>query len=82
MSFTDVTASMVHVHWPSMMLGQRSRRWPNIGSTLVQHAVFLIGTLLILVNSEMEIQRQPSRHKTSNQCWFNFGPPSTTLVQR
>ena len=82
MSITDVTASMVHVHWPSicLMLGQRSRRWSNIDSTLVQHAVFLIGTLLILGNSEMEIK--PSRHKTSNQCWFNFGPPSTTLVQR
>ena len=24
----------------------------------------------------------PSRHKTLNRCFFNVGPPSTTLVQR
>ena len=24
----------------------------------------------------------PSRHNTLNQCWFNVGPPSTTLDQR
>ena len=23
-----------------------------------------------------------SRHKTLNQCWFDVGPPSTTLAQR
>ena len=23
-----------------------------------------------------------SRHNTLNQCWFNVGPPSTTLDQR
>ena len=23
----------------------------------------------------------PRRHKTLNQCWFTFGPPSTTLDQ-
>ena len=25
---------------------------------------------------------KPNRHKTLNQCWFNVGPPSTTLDQR
>ena len=25
---------------------------------------------------------RPSRHNTLNQCWFNVGPPSTTLDQR
>ena len=27
------------------------------------------------------IQRRPWKHETSSQCWFNVGPPSTTLTQ-
>ena len=34
-----------------------------------------------LVN-QLRYSQQPSRHTTLNQCWFNVGPPSTTLDQR
>ena len=37
------------------------------------------GTFFWLCNNDF---LKPSRHKTLNQCWFNVGPPSTTLDQR
>ena len=49
------------------MLGQRFRRWPNVKPTLSHICV------------GWDILVQPSKHETLTQCWFNVGPPSTTL---
>ena len=54
------------------MLTHRLRGWPNIEPTL--------GERLVIV--WLEVEAQPSKHKTFAQCWFNAGPALRTVDEQ